>query len=123
MTSVLIADNHAYYRTGLRQALETQAGFTIIAEAETGAEALALARLHLPDLLLVSVHLPDLSGLHVARALEVDHPLLSVILLTLFTPAVSGRGPLPANVRRVLAKDSPTDTLVEAIRAVSGESL
>jgi RNA polymerase sigma factor (sigma-70 family) len=70
MPDVVIADDHAIVRTGIRSVLEGVAGVTIVAEASDGREALELVRKHRPDCAVLDVNMPELTGLEVAKALR-----------------------------------------------------
>ena len=67
---VLVADDHAIVRTGIRHVLETEPGFTVVAEASNGAEALALAIELSPDVAVLDISMPGLSGLQTAAELR-----------------------------------------------------
>ena len=78
---VLIADDHALFRDGLRSLLEAH-GVTVVAEARNGREAVALARLHLPDVVLMDLAMPELNGLGATRLLTAELPQIAVVVLT-----------------------------------------
>ncbi len=78
---VLIADDHALFRDGLRSLLEAH-GVDIVAEAKDGSEAIALARLHRPDIVLMDLMMPVTNGLAVTRLLSAELPGVRVVVLT-----------------------------------------
>ena len=78
---VLIADDHALFRDGLRSLLEAHE-ITVVAEARTGHEAVALARLHRPDVVLMDLAMPELDGLGATRLLTAELPEIAVVVLT-----------------------------------------
>lgn len=78
---VLIADDHALFRDGLRSLLEAH-GIEVVAEARDGAEAVALARLHRPDIVLMDLSMPGTNGLAATRLIAVETPLARVVVLT-----------------------------------------
>lgn len=78
---VLIADDHALFRDGLRSLLEAH-GVDVVAEAPNGAEAVALARLHRPDVVLMDLAMPGLNGLDATRVLTAELPETRVVVLT-----------------------------------------
>jgi DNA-binding NarL/FixJ family response regulator len=78
---VLIADDHALFRDGLRSLLEAH-GIEIVAEAADGREAIALTRLHRPDVVLMDLAMPGLNGLAATRAISAEMPDAKVVVLT-----------------------------------------
>jgi len=78
---VLIADDHALFRDGLRSLLEAH-GVEVVAEARDGREAVELARLHLPDIVLMDLAMPELGGLGATRLIVAEHPAIAVVVLT-----------------------------------------
>jgi DNA-binding NarL/FixJ family response regulator len=102
---VIIADDHALFRDGLRSLLEAH-GTEVLAEARNGQEALELARLHHPDIVLMDLNMPVLNGLDATRLISVELRDVRVVVLTaseddadLFEAVKSGaRGYLPKNL-------------------------
>ncbi len=78
---VLIADDHALFRDGLRSLLEAR-GVDVVAEARDGAEALDLARLHNPDIVLMDLQMPGTDGLTATRLLAAALPAVKVVVVT-----------------------------------------
>jgi DNA-binding NarL/FixJ family response regulator len=78
---VLIADDHALFRDGLRSLLEAH-GIEVVAEARDGQEAVELARIHHPDVVLMDLAMPRLGGLGATRLLTAELPEIAVVVLT-----------------------------------------
>jgi DNA-binding NarL/FixJ family response regulator len=78
---ILIADDHALFRDGLRSLLEAH-GAEIVAEARNGREAVELARLHHPDIVLMDLTMPEMGGLAATRLLTAELPEVAVVVLT-----------------------------------------
>lgn len=78
---VLIADDHALFRDGLRSLLEAH-GVEVVAEARDGREAVALTRLHRPDVVLMDLAMPELGGLGATRLITAEFPEVAVVVLT-----------------------------------------
>jgi NarL family two-component system response regulator LiaR len=120
---VLVADDHAIVRTGIRHVLETEPGFTVIAEASNGAEALALAIELSPDVAVLDISMPGLSGLQTAAELRRRAPETRILMLSMHDNAEYVIESLRAGVHGYLLKDSAAAELGSAIRAVCrGES-
>ena len=78
---VLIADDHALFRDGLRSLLEAQ-GVDVVAEARNGREAVQLTRVHRPDVVLMDLAMPEMGGLAATRLLTAELPEVAVVVLT-----------------------------------------
>ena len=123
---VLLADDQAMVRSGLRLILEDQPDITVVAEAADGAEAVALARRLRPDVCLVDIRMPRLDGIEVTRALAgpgVADPL-RVVIVTTFDLDEYVYGALRAGAVGFVLKDAGPALLAEAVRAASaGDAL
>jgi DNA-binding NarL/FixJ family response regulator len=124
--NVLLADDQAMVRRGLRLILEDQDDITVVGEAADGAEAVELARRLRPDVCLVDIRMPRLDGIEVTRALAgpaVADPL-PVVVVTTFDLDEYVYGALRAGALGFVLKDAGPALLVEAVRAASaGDAL
>jgi DNA-binding NarL/FixJ family response regulator len=124
--SVLIADDQALVRRGLRVILDDEPDITVVGEAADGVEALALARRLRPDVCLVDIRMPGLDGVEVTRALAgpgVRDPM-RVVVVTTFGEDEYVHGALRAGAVGFLLKDAGPRLLAEGVRAAHrGESL
>ncbi len=121
---LVIADDEAMVRRGLRMLIETEPGLDVVGEAANGREAVSLARRTRPDLVLMDVRMPELDGLSAARqVLALPHPP-RVLMLTTFDEDENVYEALRIGTSGFLLKASPPEQLLEAIRAVgSGNAL
>jgi DNA-binding NarL/FixJ family response regulator len=120
---VLVADDHAIVRTGIRHVLETEPGFSVVGEASNGTEALALALELRPDVAVLDISMPGVSGLHTAAELRRRAPETRVLILSMHDNTEYVLESLRAGVHGYLLKDSAAAELGQAIRAVCrGES-
>jgi DNA-binding NarL/FixJ family response regulator len=118
---VLIADDQAIIRSGLRLILEDQPDITVVAEATDGVEAIELARRIRPDVCLVDIRMPRLDGIEVTRALADP---LRVVIVTTFDLDDYVYGALHSGAVGFILKDAGPTLLVEAVRAAStGDAL
>ena len=93
MIKVLIVDDHALVRMGIRRLLDEQPDMEVVAEAENGEMALAMVKLHQPDVVLLDMKMPGIDGWEVTRRLKKTSPEVSVIAVTALTTE-----PLPSRV-------------------------
>ncbi|NUR92282.1 MAG: response regulator transcription factor [Nonomuraea sp.] len=123
---VLLADDQAMVRRGLRLILEDQPDIRVVAEAGDGVEAVDLARRVRPDVCLVDVQMPGLDGIAVTRALagrDVPNPL-PVVVVTTFDLDEYVHGALRAGAAGFVLKDAGPALLAAAVRAAtSGDAL
>ncbi len=115
---ILIADDHAIFRDGLRRLLESEPEFEVVGEAADGAEAITQTQQLHPDILLLDLAMPRMPGLETLRELAAQHAEARVILLT---AAVENRQMVEAlqiGARGVVMKEAATQILLKAIRAV-----
>lgn len=115
---VLIADDHAIFRDGLRRLLEADPGLTVVGEAADGIEALKLAVKLKPDILLLDLAMPRQTGLDTLRELADTSPNLRVILLTAAIEKAQIVQALQLGARGVVMKESATQLLLKCIRTV-----
>jgi DNA-binding NarL/FixJ family response regulator len=117
---VLLADDHAIVRRGLRSLLESDGNITVVAEASNGLEALKLCEQHEPDLIILDVGMPLLNGIEVAaRAQKLKRPP-QVIILSMHADESYIIRALSAGARAYLLKDATDEDLLPAVRTVAG---
>jgi len=116
---ILLADDHTVVRKGLRLLLETQQGFSVIADAADGREAVALAERLSPDVVVMDVAMPILNGIEAARQITARHPQAAVVFLSMHSDESYVLKALKAGARAYLLKDSAEYDLINAVKAVS----
>lgn len=120
---VLLVDDHAVVRLGLRSLLVNQPGFRVVGEAGTAAEAVAMARQARPDVILMDVRLPDGSGIEACRKIKAESPEARVVMLTSYSDEEAIVGAVMAGANGYLLKQADSERLTQAIRdAASGAS-
>ena len=121
---VLIVDDDALMRAGLRSIFESAEGIEVVGEAGDGREAIYLCKYRRPDLVLMDVRMPDLDGIAATRELLAVHPELRVMVLTTFEQDDYIFGALAAGASGFLLKRTPPEELLAAVRTVAaGDSL
>lgn len=124
MIEVLIADDQAMVRSGLRLILEAEHDIVVVAEADNGSEAVRLARRDRPDVVLMDVRMPVMDGLEATKQVTEQVDGTRVIVLTTFDLDDYVYGSLRAGASGFLLKDADGDQLVDAVRIVAaGDAL
>ncbi len=116
---VLIADDHAIVREGLKQILADTKDIAVAGDAENGNEAIKLARKNAGDVLLLDISMPDRSGIEVLKQLRNEFPRLAVLMLSMHREDQYAIRSLKAGAAGYLNKQSAPAELVNAIRQVA----
>lgn len=120
---LLIADDHALVRSGLRSMLKREPGFEIVGEAENGHEAVELCRSLRPDLVLMDMRMPKMDGLEATRIIKQEWPETRVLMVTMHENQDYTLEAVKAGAAGYVLKDAPRDELVAAARrSISVES-
>jgi DNA-binding NarL/FixJ family response regulator len=121
---ILVADDHAGFRSGVAALLGTQTGLALVGEAETGDDAVAQALLLQPDVVLMDLSMPGLDGIAATRRIVDTSPHIAVLVLTMADNDAAVFDALRAGARGYLLKGADRAELTRAIRAVaSGEAI
>lgn len=115
---VLIADDHALLRAGIRELLQNMNGIEVVGEAANGREALEKINECSPDIVLLDIAMSELNGLEVAERVHKDFPLVSVIILSMYANEEYVLQALKVGAYGYLLKDSAPNELEIAIKAV-----
>lgn len=116
---VLIADDHAIVRNGLRRLLEEQSDMEVVGEAEDGLKTVKKVKSLHPDVALIDIAMPRLSGLEAVGLIKEAAPDTQVILLSMHEKDAYVDRALSSGARGYVLKASPTSDVLEAIRAVN----
>ena len=115
---ILIADDHAIFRDGLRKLLEAESGFHVVGEAADGGEALRLTAQLKPDVLLLDLAMPRVPGMQALRDVARAAPHTRTIVLAAVVEPRQTLEALQLGARGVVLKESATSLLLKSIRAV-----
>lgn len=115
---VVIADDHAVVRAGLRTLLEPESDITIVREVDNGLEALQVARALVPDVLILDMEMPGLRGTEVARRLQEGESPVRVLVLSAYASQQYVLGILASGAAGYLLKEEAPNTLVNAVRQI-----
>jgi DNA-binding NarL/FixJ family response regulator len=118
-TRILLVDDQALLRVGMRMVLEAEPGFEVVSEAGDGREAIRAARSYRPDVILMDVRMPVLDGIEATREIVRELPASRVIILTTFDLDEYAFAGLRAGASGFLLKDTRPAELALAIRSVA----
>ena len=121
---VLVADDHPFFRSGLRTLLDSVTDLELVGEAGTGEEAVALATELQPDVVLMDVQMPGKGGIEATRKIAQDSPHVRVLVVTMFEDDATVFQAMRAGARGYLLKGANYTEMLRAIRAVgNGEAI
>jgi len=126
MTNIrlLIADDHRFFRDGVRTVLQAEDGFEVVGEAANGEEVVDQAAALQPDVILMDLQMPGLNGIEATRRILRASPRTGVIVVTMFEEIDSVLAAMRAGARGYILKDTDEEELIRSIRAVhQGEAL
>lgn len=115
MIKILIADDHAVVRRGLKNIFADDGRMQVVGEAASGAELLALAREQIADVVILDILMPGRNGLETLKDLKREHPLLPVLILSIHPEDQYAVRALKAGAAGYITKESAPEVLVEAI--------
>ena len=116
---LLIADDHALVRQGLRGILEREQDIEVVGEAHNGREAVDLCRALGPNLVLMDVRMPEMDGLEATRIINHERPEAGVLMVTMHDNQDYMREAAKAGAAGYVLKDAPRDELIGAVRRVA----
>jgi len=119
MINILIVDDHAVVRAGLRQIISGVSDMTVADEADGGAEALTKIRKKCCSMVVLDISMPDKSGLDVLKEIKNEHPKLPVLMLSMYPEDQYAVRSLRSGASGYMTKDSAPEELVTAIRTVA----
>jgi DNA-binding NarL/FixJ family response regulator len=120
---LVLADDHAVVRAGVRALVETQRDMAVVGEAADGAEALALAQACQPNVLVMDLSMPHLDGLEATRRVRARCPGVQVLVLTVYEDEAYLRQVLEAGATGYVLKRAAPEALISAIRQVAAGSV
>jgi DNA-binding NarL/FixJ family response regulator len=124
MISILLVDDHAILRDGLKNILSFEDDIRVVGEAISGEEALKLTEELSPDVIIMDINLPGMNGVETTAVIKEKNPDARILVLTMYTHDEYLMSALKAGADGYLLKDAPSEHVVDAINAVyRGESM
>jgi DNA-binding NarL/FixJ family response regulator len=118
-TRVLVADDHALFRYGLKAMLHSTEGFEVVGEAATGEEIVTLAGELKPDIVLMDIQMPGINGIEATRRIVRSDPGIGIVVVTMFEQDDSVFAAMRAGARGYVLKGADADEVVKVVRAVA----
>lgn len=115
---ILLADDHAVVRDGLRALLEKQPDMSVVGEAADGRDSIRLAEEQSPDVVIMDIGMPNLNGIEATRRILAANPRTAVVMLSMHQDESYVLRSLKAGAKAYLLKDSLRSEVIDAIRAV-----
>lgn len=118
MITIILIDDHAIMRDGLRHLLSNESDIKVVGEADNGREAVKLALEKKPDIVIMDIAMQDMNGIEATRQIKADNPNIKVIALSMHSERQIVVGVFRAGASGYLLKDSSSLELVDAIRTI-----
>jgi DNA-binding NarL/FixJ family response regulator len=118
-TRVLVADDHALFRYGMRAMLGAAPRYEVVGEASTGEEAVAMAAELKPDIVLMDLQMPGINGIEATRQIMGDSPHVGVVVVTMFEDDDSVFAAMRAGARGYVLKGADAEEVLKVVGAVA----
>ncbi|WP_059171758.1 response regulator transcription factor [Bacillus sp. FJAT-27445] len=124
MIKLMLVDDHAVLRDGLKNILDLEQDIKVVGEAVSGEDALRKVPEIMPDVILMDINIPDKNGIEVTGLIKKDHPSIKILILTMFDHDEYFMSAIREGADGYLLKDAPSQHVIEAIRSVArGQSV
>ncbi|MFC4559071.1 response regulator [Virgibacillus kekensis] len=120
MIKVMLVDDHAVLRDGLKNIIDLEKDIEVVGEAVSGEGALVKARETNPDIILMDINLPGESGIEVTRSIKSEYPHMKICVLTMYSHDEYFMAAIREGADGYLLKDSPSEQVIEAVRTIAG---
>ena len=118
MIKIILADDHALVRTGLKRLIDDVEGLSVIAEADNGKDAIEQVKELKPDVAILDINMPELNGIQTTEILRRDYPALKIIIISMHSDELFPQRLLKAGANAYLTKDSGIDEISHAVQEV-----
>lgn len=116
---IMLADDHAVVRSGLRRLLEQRQGMEVVAEAESGEQAYRLFSEHLPDVAVLDLSMPGMGGIEALRRIRARYPAARLLIFSMHENVAFANQVLKAGARGYVVKTGSPEELVTAVQEVA----
>lgn len=118
ISNIIIADDHPIFRKGLREIIEKNAEYNVIAEAESGKTALQYYQHYQPDIMILDISMGDMNGLDVAETILTSNKQALCVMMTMYSDSSFCKRALSLGVKGYLIKDDAVDTIITCLHKV-----
>ena len=118
LASIILAEDHALVRQGLRRIIQEDPGVQVTYEAGNGLEVLKFLKENMPDIVLLDISMPRLGGLEAAQIIRAQYPTIKIVILTMHRERHFFQKALEIGVDGYILKDEADSVLMNAIQAV-----
>lgn len=124
MINVMLVDDHAILRDGLKTIISLEIDMEVVGEATGGAEMEVLLKSKRPDVIVMDINMPEQNGIELTKIVKKEYPAVKVLILTMYKHDEYFMSALKEGADGYLLKDSPSEQVIDAIRTVHrGESI
>jgi DNA-binding NarL/FixJ family response regulator len=124
MIKLMLVDDHAVLRDGLKNIIGLEEDIQVVAEAVSGMDALRVLEGCLPDVILMDINIPDKNGIEVTGLIKKDYPYIKILMLTMHDHDEYFMSAIREGADGYLLKDAPSQHVIDAIRSVAkGQSV
>ncbi|MCP8617791.1 response regulator [Salirhabdus salicampi] len=124
MINVMLVEDHAVLRDGLKKIIDMAEDLTVISEAVTGEQAVRKLAHHRPDVILMDINMPGKNGIEVTKIIKEKYPQVKILILTMHDHEEYFLAAIRHGADGYMLKESPSEQVIEAIRSVfTGESV
>lgn len=124
MINVMLVDDHAILRDGLKTIISLESDMEVVGEATGGAEMEVLLKRKIPDVIVMDINMPEQNGIELTKIVKKEYPDVKVLILTMYKHDEYFMSALKEGADGYLLKDSPSEQVIDAIRTVHrGESI
>ena len=124
MIKVVLVDDHAVLRDGLKTIITNEEDIQVIAEATNGKELLSIVEREIPDVIVMDINMPEQNGIELTSIIKMKYPTIKILMLTMYKHDEYFMMAIKEGADGYLLKDSPSDEVISAIRTVNkGESV
>jgi DNA-binding NarL/FixJ family response regulator len=124
MIKLMLVDDHAVLRDGLKNILDMESDITVVGEAVDGNEAISKVKEYQPDVILMDINIPGKNGIEATKVIKEAYPSIKILMLTMYNHDEYFMSSIREGADGYLLKDAPSEHVIDAIRSVAkGQSV